>query len=186
MTTPAIPPPAKVPSDPPNVKISNGHNALAQNLGIGAMFTLAFLCRQDFSVEAYVTAMLTGLGVVNLPVFFGKPRGSTGGITLLASMPKLAGGALTWLARGHAGPFMAALLMLTGCAGADLPSADTLRTTLNKQAEAMNRLGNGIAAACKPDPTPAWCAEASQDFNDIAAAHKLAQDFADLYGMVSQ
>jgi hypothetical protein len=186
MTDKMLPP--RVPgSDPPSVKISHGHNALAQNVALGCLLTFAFCTRKDFLVEWYVGAMLGGFGVVNLPVLLGKPRGSIGGITLLASMPKLVSGAVTWLARGHAGPFMALALAVacSGCAGMDLPSPETARIAANKSAQAMNRLGPVIAAACATEPPP-WCGEAITAYNDVGAAHRLLQDWIDLYGLAAQ
>lgn len=186
MNMPAIPPPANVPkSDPPQVKISHGHNALAQNIALGVLLTFAFCTRNDFLVEWYVGAMLGGFGVVNLPVLFGRKAGSIGGITLLASMPKLVGGAMSWLARGHGGPFVAAALALMGCAGTVPPIQDA-RIAANKMGEALNRMRPALQAVCiEPPSAPRECAEAVEAYNDVQSAYELAQGVIDTAAAVA-
>jgi hypothetical protein len=81
------------PNDPASVKIEKSHNAMIQNMVLGSLLTTAYLSAplvgiRDFSTNFYVTAMLAGFGVVNLPKLFGKPTGSVGGFTLLAGSAK--------------------------------------------------------------------------------------------------
>lgn len=206
MTTPAIPPPAgddvqheDMPATP-SERVQRAKweavvrtfslliGALTDWLGIAAVCYMAPI--QHWSPEMTWTALIGLASGTVVAKLRGKVGGSTAALLLTGPTVKLAGAAATILGRGsHIGtPWVAALLavLVSGCAGMDLPSPEVARIAANKTAEAMNRLGPVLVAVCTPEPRPAWCADAIGAFNDVAQAHGLTQDFVDVYSAVSR
>lgn len=175
MNTPAIHPPPNPDrkSDPPTVKIARGHDATYQNIGLGLMFTAAYLCRPDFPTDWYIGAMLAGFGVVNLPALFGRRAGSIGGLTLALAGGKYVAHAAALYFTRHSGPWIAAMLALTiGCAtlGKVVRSIDVIARDLCEiwaSEQPRDKLGLSPADYCA-------IAENVRPFADAALAAKHA------------
>jgi hypothetical protein len=116
-----------------------------------------------------------------------RSQGKVGGLVMFGvhGLQKPAAVMFAAFAKHGSSIFAALAFMLTGCAGMDLPSPETARIAANKSAQAMNRLGPVLAAACATEPPP-WCADAIEAFNDVGASHKLLQDWIDAYGVIAQ
>ncbi len=160
-------------SDPTALAIEKSNDAMWQNISLGAFFTIAFLVRVDFRVDWYIGAMLGGYGVINLPLIFGKNRGSVGGITMLLGGGKAIGVALSALAQRYQGPGTAVVLalLLGGCVGA--PSPSDARDALDRGATLINKLSHAAAGVCSiPEVREVpkavlWCSEVGDAVNEL-------------------
>ncbi len=165
-------------SDTPAVKIEKAHDARTQNIALGLLLTVAFVLdncvgSKTFTVWLYLGSMGAGFGVVNfVPQLLGKAPGTVGGLTLLASVPKL----LSALAVSrHMITLIYIGTLLTGCAG----QLEQVRGPLNESANDLAIMGAGIHEGCKPVPEPDWCAETQGAWLNAVKAHEAAQDLLD-------